>query len=270
MDQLPYQGAAEWSLDEKLNRIAEAGFDGVDIAWSPTMPCGSEAIRRASDIGLDWAIVCFPSSVEEFKEIAEIFAGTSVRYLNIQPNLRPLTVLEGVPYILGWQEIARDAGLTIFIETHRDRMTMDIRYTLQLIDAIPSLRLAADLSHYLVGAEFAWPVSNDDHEMIRRILRCSSVYHGRIASREQVQIPVSFPHHKQWLDLFLGWWEEGFELWRERSPIDDDLFFVTELGPPFWYAITGADGKELSDRWEEALLLKVHAREIWSRLDSAA
>ena len=44
--------------------------------------------------------------------------------------------------------------------------------------------------------------------------------------------------------------------------------FVTELGPPNWYAITGPDGNELSDRWEDALLLKQHVRRIWERLGS--
>ena len=40
------------------------------------------------------------------------------------------------------------------------------------------------------------------------------------------------------------------------------MTFVVELGPPT-YAIQGADGEELSDRWEEALKIKDLVREIW-------
>ena len=70
--------------------------------------------------------------MDDFKGIAETFAGTDVRHVNVQPNVRPYTVLEAIPYVLGWLEAARDAGLTVYFETHRDRMTTDLRYTLQL------------------------------------------------------------------------------------------------------------------------------------------
>jgi hypothetical protein len=45
------------------------------------------------------------------------------------------------------------------------------------------------------------------------------------------------------------------------------MVFLCELGPPD-YAITGRDGRELSDRWAEALLLAEWARETW--LETAA
>jgi hypothetical protein len=166
-------------------------------------------------------------------------------------------------------EVGRDAGLTVYFETHRDRMTTNLRFTLQLLDAIPSMRLVGDLSHYVVGEEFAWPISDDDEAMMQRILARTSGYHGRVASRDQVQIPIGFPHHRQWLDLFLRWWEDGFRAWRTDAGPHDDLIFVTELGPPLWYAITDADGRELSDRWEESLLLKALVRDAWQRVDSA-
>jgi hypothetical protein len=187
-------------------------------------------------------------------------------YVNIQPNKRVFTVEEGAPYLRQWASVARDAGFHTVVETHRDRMTTDLRFTLRLLDALPELRISADLSHFVVGQEFAFPVSDEDHALIRRILERSDLFHGRVASREQVQIPISWEHHKPWLDLFLGWWEDGFRLWRERSAPGDSLVFVCELGPP-WYSMTGADGEELSDRWDEALLLQRHVREIWGRLE---
>jgi hypothetical protein len=48
--------------------------------------------------------------------------------------------------------------------------------------------------------------------------------------------------------------------WRTRAR-DQDLVFLCELGSPN-YAITDANGDELSDRWQEALLLRCLAGKI--------
>ena len=263
MEGLPY-GGEEWSLREKLDKIVEAGFDGVEIAWSTVFPIGKEALELLSEYDLEWTLVCFPKSQDYLKEVAERFAGADMRLLNIQPDVRPYTLGEGIREILGWMETAEDAGFVSYFETHRDRMTTDLRYTLKLIDAIPNMKLIADLSHYVVGQEFSWPIDEDNEAMIQRILARSYGFHGRVASREQVQIQIGFPQHKQWLDLFLRWWEDGFRMRAEEGELDE-LIFVPELGPS-GYAITGADGDELSDRWEEAIQLKDNVREIWSRV----
>jgi len=60
-------------------------------------------------------------------------------------------------------------------------MTTDLFFTLQLLDCFPELRLTADLSHYLVGREFAWPVDDTNHALIHRILDgpCSDAAAGQ-------------------------------------------------------------------------------------------
>jgi hypothetical protein len=218
-------------------------------------------------------VECYPKTVEELSGVIEDayrLGIDHVTHINLQPNVKPAQVLECIPYILGWLELGRDLPVPLFFETHRDRMTTDLLFTLQLIDAIPEMRLTADLSHAVVGREFRWPVSRGDHGLIERILERAWAFHGRVASREQVQIQISYAHHRQWLELFLNWWEQGFRSWRERAPSGTELTFTTELGPPQWYAITGPDGDEMSDRWEEALQLKDEITELWTRIDTGA
>lgn len=267
MQQLPWKSETKWTLDEQLNMIVDAGFDGVSLSFTDAAAAkeiAGEAIARGLRIQASY----FPTTIDGLKPVFETIDSVGrqhVDHVNLQPNVRPHTVGECIPYILGWQAIAEDAGMPLYVETHRDRMTTDLLFTLELIDAVPSLQLTADLSHFLVGQEFALPVSDANHALISRILSRSAAYHGRVASREQVQVQISFPHHKIWLDLFSNWWLEGFRHFRATSAEEDVLTFTTELGPPFWYAITGSDGEELSDRWSEALLMAGTVRDLWER-----
>ena len=84
-----------------------------------------------------------------------------------------------------------------------------------------------------------------------------------MAARGQIQVALSFPQNAKWVALFRDWWRQGFAAWRARQTDPEAaLVFLCELGPPD-YAITDANGRELSDRWNEALLLARWAREIW-------
>jgi hypothetical protein len=255
--------------------LPTAGFDGISVSFTNAAQAKATCALAVAH-GLRIQAACFPTTVDElepvFQTIDEV-GREHVDHLNMQPNVRTFTVEECLPYLHGWQKLADEAGVPMYVETHRGRMTTDLFFTLHLLQAVPSLKLTADLSHFLVGREFAWPVSQHDHELIHRILRHSFAYHGRVASREQVQIQIGFPHHQQWVDLFAGWWKEGFRHFRATAESGAVLTFTTELGPPNWYAITGADGEELSDRWAEALQLADLARGLWASLeteDSAA
>jgi hypothetical protein len=179
--------------------------------------------------------------------------------------VRPYTLEECVPYIEGWRRLAREAGVEMHIETHRDRMTTDLFFTLHLLDRFPDLRFTADLSHYVVGREFAWPIAPENHAMIHRILDNSWGLHGRVASREQIQVQLNFPQQQDWVQLFMGWWDYAIRSWKKRAGPDETFTFLCELGPSP-YAITGGDGYELSDRWQEAVQMKEMIRALWTRI----
>lgn len=254
----------EWSLDEKLEMIRDAGFDGCGVRFADR-DYARTVTRFLRDHGMSWQAQCYPRTVDELKPIVEHVQEFGADHINLQADVRPYDLEDCVPYIEGWHRIATDAGIALHIETHRDRMTTDLFFTLHLLDRFPDLRFTADLSHYLVGREFAWPVSGENHALIHRILDSSWGFHGRVASREQVQIQTSFAHHQSWVELFMGWWEYGFRSWRRRAGPAATLTFLCELGPTP-YAITGADGYELSDRWQEALALKDAVRALWARV----
>ena len=257
----------EWPLDRQLEMVRDAGFDGVamdvqaDLDYATTV----DAFLRAH--GMSCMSETYPDTLDQLATVIDRVAGlTSTDHINVLPGPRPYTVAECVPFLEGVRRMAEDATVPVYVETHRNFMTTDLFFTLHLLDCFPDLKLTADLSHYVVGREFAWPIEARNHALMHRILDNAWALRGRVASREQVQIQISFPHHKEWLDLFMGWWAYGIRKWRKRAPADATLTFTCELGPSE-YAITGADGYELSDRWLEAQTLKDMIREVWRRIE---
>lgn len=264
---LPYGSDAEWSMEEKLAKIAEAGFDGVEYLMEDADH--RKAMTPLCDkYGLDRSNIVFPWKPEEFTADIAAAKDGGASHINLQPMPITRTVAEAVSYIVRCHDMAAEAGYELFFETHRDRTTTDMYFTLDLIDAVPDMRLCGDLSHFLVGREFAGPpISEQNQKYMEQILERCGAFHGRVASREQVQVSISFPHNEVWFDLFAGWWEHGMRHARANAGADDVFHFVVELGPPM-YAIQGANGEELSDRWEETIMIKDRVQQIWATLDA--
>ncbi len=193
----------EWPLPEKLRRITDGGYDGISSEWTDRSHARTVAAHAAAT-GTGIEGVCFPRTVDALKPLLDLATELPVTHLNVQPNVMPRTVAEAVRILEGWRRLAEEVPFPVLIETHRDRMTTDLHFTLDLLDAMPDLPLLADLSHFFVGREFPVPVSDGHHAEIHRILGNSWAFHGRVASREQVQVEVSFPQHRASLDLFLG------------------------------------------------------------------
>jgi len=254
----------ERSLSENIAMIWEAGFDGISAHYTnrADVVTLNDAIRGT---GLKIEAVCFPRTVEDLRLPLELASEFPVNHINLQPDIRLRRVEDCLRILDGWMRLSEEARIPVFIETHRDRMTTDLFFTLDLLDRRPDLPLLADLSHFMVAREFAFPVDAENHAMIHRILRNAHAFHGRVASREQVQIEISFPHHRPWVELFLQWWDHGMRDWRGRAASDAELVFTCELGPKP-YAISGRDGNESTDRWAEALLLRQMLLDLWAAI----
>jgi hypothetical protein len=260
---------AEWSLEQKVAMIAEAGYDGIDVVHGDPLAAGPDGgiWPRLRERGLACTVTAFPKSADGLGPALANACENGARHLNVIGNVYPPTVAEGARIVERWLDDGEAAGMPMTIELHRDAITTDLLYVLQLLDAVPRLRLSADLSHIVVAREFPHPVPDAMQRQVARLLERADAFQGRIATREQIQVPIGFPQHRIWVEQFERWWRQGFASWRRRNGPDARLNFLCELGPPP-YAITGADGYELSDRWQEALQLRERVRSIWA--ESAA
>lgn len=256
------QGLLPSSLESQLTKIAEAGFDGItDHFYEPL--AARELSRLARGFGLQIEGQVFPRTIDDLQPALEIASEYGCHHLTIQADSRPRSLKEALRLLEGWQRLAEQVAFPVLVETHRYRLTNDLHFTLGLLEELPDLKLLADLSHYVVGREIPLPPGADDQQQIQRILRNSWGFHGRVASCEQVQVPISFAQHRPWVELFSDWWKRGIADWLGRKQVAGSLSFTCELGPPP-YAITDRFGRDITDRWEESLLMKDLARQLWS------
>ncbi len=264
--ELRQPGVSEHSAEENFSMISEAGYTGVCVDPSVEEIQETLALKPLFEkYGLKCMVNAFPAELDELPPLLQLANKLQATQVNVIGGVMPLTVEEAVPVIHQWISDGEKAGIPLLFETHRDCTLNDLYFTLQLMEAVPELRLCADLSHYVIDRELRLPLDDRHGDYIHRILERSDCFQGRVANREQVQVQIDFPQHQQWVQTFRGWWKDGIGMWRRRNADDATLIFLCELGPPP-YAITDANGAELSDRWSEALAIRSWVEEIWRSL----
>ena len=252
---------SERDLEANVAAIKGAGFNGFGTMWEDEATARQTAeLARAEGLVLEG--LCLPTAIEQNIPALEWGTRYGLHHMNLQLNMRPRTQREAEAILDRLDTLAAQVAFPIYVETHRGRMTNDLLFTLDLLDARPNLRLLADLSHYVVAREVELPVSTEIDQQITQILDRAWAFHGRVAASGQVQVPLTYPQHQPWIDQFATWWARGFDSWCQRAGADDMLTFVCELGPQP-YAISGADGRDLTDRWEESKLMQQMVRQIW-------
>lgn len=253
----------EPSAAANFERVAAAGYTGICLDPAIDEIADSLALQPLFEAyGLACMVNVFANTPEELAPLLEMAAALDARQVNIIGGVMPIRAADAVPVLRDWLALAGQYEFPVLLETHRDSVLNDLFYTLELLEALPQLRLCADLSHFVVDREFPLPLSELNQDYIERILARSDSFQGRIAGREQIQLQIEFPQHQAWVLQFRQWWRQGIRQWRERNASDATLRFLCELGPPP-YAMTDARGEELSDRWQEALTIRSWVQQIW-------
>ncbi|GLK87342.1 sugar phosphate isomerase/epimerase family protein [Pseudomonas turukhanskensis] len=266
--ELKHPTQPERSHEENFAMAAEAGFAGICLdPNTDELPYYRETVPLFEKYGLKSMVNLFPRRMDEMQPLLEFAREVNAVKVNTIAQVMPVSVAGAIPLINRWLEQARAMGFDLLLETHRNGILNDLYFTLEVLDAIPELQLTADLSHFVVDREFPLPISARDQGFIQRIHERTDCLQGRIATAEQVQIQIGFAQHQPWVQQFQTWWKEGMASWRARNGADATCVFLCELGPPP-YAITGADGLELSDRWQEALTIKRWAEALWQQLEA--
>lgn len=180
----------EASTAEKFDRVREAGFDGMAIDLGAlTMTEAEATVPHFARTGLHGGLTAFPTSVEALRPALALAHRIAAPCVVVIGQEMPVKLTDMIPVIEGWLRVAEQENMPIQFETHRNCITNDLFTTVQLLDAVPAMRLAADLSHYVVDREMPCPPPPYLQSLITKVLERSDSFQGRVAARGQIQIP---------------------------------------------------------------------------------
>ncbi len=254
-------GVPEWTLDEKFARIAQAGFKAVECWLNDDDETETKAALDRNNLGL--VLGHRPFSLDDVRETVERAKRLEADFIFAQPA-NAFAALHDVSRLAReGREIANDAGIAFFVETHRNNFTENLAQTKQLIEAVPEIRFTADLSHFVVGGEFYGWADEGASDRMMPILERVSHAHGRVSDGEAVQVDVG-DGNGQSAQFFVELWTIAMRHWLKGAQAGDVFPFASELGPPR-YAVTLPDGREYSDRWTQSLVMKKLAEQAWNQ-----
>lgn len=256
------RGGKEWSFEEKLTRVKAAGFEGIET--EEFLENEQQTVELIRKLGLDLAMGSSKilHSVQEVRQGLEICKRAGAKYYVIVAG-DPFTSDDAVAaFVKDSVQASIDLGVPLMFETHRRSLTESSYRVLKLIDRVPEIRFCADLSHYVVSGSLGGASTQEWIKQWGPILDRSDSFQCRISNGEQVQVDVGDGSSKlaqKWVEL----WAEILRRWLKRAQ-PGDLFPVTsELGPPN-YSIVDPKGVEISDRWQQSLVMKRLTEQAWA------
>jgi sugar phosphate isomerase/epimerase len=245
-------GMEEPSLRERLQRIAGAGFDGVELGVPDSLPACVDARAMLEDLGLAVIVQQWTRGLNA-REHAESFAEQYQRAVRLKPlcinshTARDwFTLEESLVVFDAATRLEREGGVPVVHETHRGRALFSTSATSALLSERPSLKLTADFSHWCCVHE---SLLEDQPEAVALGIQRAFHVHARVGHSQGPQ--VSDPRAGEWsaaLKTHLGWWRRIVET--RRAEDCQVLPICPEFGPPPYMPTYPGTNRPVADLWE--------------------
>jgi sugar phosphate isomerase/epimerase len=250
--------ALPFRFDDLLAMVAEAGFDATEL-FLPFFEGGPKrTITQHSKhgLGLIGAIATVGDTPEEHRASLETQVARAVRFepllINSHTGRDIFSFDDNLRIFERALELSERYGVGIVHETHRTRPTYSAIDTVRYLEALPELRLTADVSHWMVVHESDL---SDQPEAVAQLVERSDHIHARVGFEEGPQ--VADPRAPEWR----GHLERHADIWKgiasaHRARGSDLLTVTPEFGPFPYVPTIPFTRQPLVDVWEVNLDMK--------------
>ena len=238
------------SMDEFLKRTKNDGYDGIET-WFPY----DETVQKELKAGLEkyeLKVIFlhgtnkglpYEEALKVYEEnLQKIIAWNPVK-INSHTGSDYWTLEQNKAFINVTVKASKASGIPIVHETHRSRFSFNVPLTVEMVNAMPDLRLNLDISHWMVVHERLIGLKDP---LLQQIIPRVDHIHARVGFAEgpQVNNPAS-PEWKSALTTHLDIWEHTI-----RNSGQEVYTITTEFGPPPYLPTVPFSNVPIADQWE--------------------
>lgn len=257
----------EGSLEENVNRIAAAGYHGIEMGI-PADRSPSDIGKLLRDAGLDLVAMVFTDGEDHVASLrAQVDQALACKpiFINSHSARDCWNFEQQRAFFAKALEVEHRAGIAINHETHRGRAFYNPWNTAAVLNEFPELHITADFSHFVCVCE---RLMASDPALLNAMTICISRtrhIHGRVGYQEGPQ--VSDPRAPEWathVEAHEAWWKA---IARARFAAGADfLTFNPEFGPPNYMQTEPYSGKPAADLWEVCLYMAKRFRQKFKEM----
>jgi sugar phosphate isomerase/epimerase len=243
-------------LKDFLQKAKSAGYNGVEYGIASKVS-GKELetiFHTTEQYGLDIIAQHFDTTESNFElhkiKYAQWFEKLKPfrpYKINTQTGKDFFTLEQNCEIIAIAESFARETGLEVVHETHRSKFAFAAHVTKQYLEAVPGIKLALDISHWVNVAE---SYLEDQQEAVELAITHAEHIHARVGYPEGPQI--TDPRLPEWQDAVsrhIAWWDKIAE--RKRTEGRDTVLTITpEFGPYPYMVHLPFTNQPITSQWE--------------------
>ena len=258
---------AEWTLEEKVAAIKDAGFDGVNDRASEDL----RGLLRSYELGFSGLFDA--NDPAEYGDLIEAQLACGSSTINVQLCDHDTPEAEAIDKTCLLMEEDERQGANVHLEVHRDTCTETPEKAYAIADGYRKatgkiLRMNIDHSHPAI-IKHLQPADFESRLLDRpELLQHGNLLHCRPFNGHHCQIPVTDGKGEltQEFNDYLPFVERAFSCWLEGPRPKNILWVVPELGP----VSSGYGISTWPSVWDDCIVAMGEMKKVWDRLSSQA
>lgn len=249
----PRWGSESLPANEFVSKVREAGYDGIEVGLGDVDPGADEAIRIAKSEGLAVATQHYMTANRDLDTHLSLYeqrlrraAGFQPIFVNSHTGRDLFSIGENKRVFEVAEKVAAETGIPIYHETHRSRCMHTPWRTRELLDALPSIRLVLDISHWCNVCE---SLLEDQDDIIEPLLPAVAHIHARVGWQQGPQ--VNDPRAPEWgdaLNAHLKWWDKIIAARRAEGVAQFTI--CPEFGPATYLPVLPYTQQPVANQWD--------------------